>query len=148
MKKTGIINSQLIGELTRMRHRDKILICDMGFPVPEGKTLVDVSLVAGLPTVDQVLKAICNEILIEDIVVPIRFEEFYPEFFAELEEKFANHEFSRMLVKDMIERAYDRDVKLFIRTGEQRPMGNILLSSASGATNFEKLNVVFDNVLN
>ena len=34
-----------------MRHMDKIVICDAGFPVPEGKTLVDVSLVAGLPTV-------------------------------------------------------------------------------------------------
>lgn len=147
MKKTGIINSQLMGELTRMRHRDKIMICDAGFPVPEGKTLVDVSLVAGLPTVDQVLKAVCNEILIEDIVVPNRFEEFYPEFFEELKTKFANHEFIRMPVKDMVERAYDRDVKLFIRTGENRPMGNILLSSASAATDFKKLEVVFENVL-
>ena len=146
MKKTGIINSQLIGELTRMRHRDKIMICDAGFPVPEGKTLVDVSLVAGLPTVDQVLKAICNEILIEDIVIPLRFEEFYPEFFEELKAKFANHEFSQVLVKDLVERAYDKDVKLFIRTGEVRPMGNILLSSASGATDFNKLNVTFENV--
>ena len=147
MKKTGIINSQLIGELTRMRHRDKIMICDAGFPVPDGKMLVDVSLVAGLPTVDQVLKAVCNEILIEDIVVPQRFEEFYPEFFEELKRKFANHVFTQMPVREMVERAYDKDIKLFIRTGEVRPMGNILLSSASGATNFEKLNVEFDSVI-
>lgn len=147
MKKTGIINAQLMGELTRMRHRDKIMICDAGFPVPEGKTLVDVSLVAGLPTCDQVLKAICNEILIEDVVIPLRFEEFYPEFYEELKTKFANHVFTQMPVRDMVERAYDKDVKLFIRTGEVRPMGNILLSSASGATDFNKLNVVFDSVL-
>ena len=67
MKKTGIFNAQLIYELTKMRHMDKIVICDAGFPVPEGRTLVDVSLVAGLPTVDQVFKAICNEILIESL---------------------------------------------------------------------------------
>ena len=34
MKKRGIFNAQLIEELTKMRHTDRIVICDAGFPVP------------------------------------------------------------------------------------------------------------------
>ncbi len=148
MKKTGILNAQLIGELTKMRHTDKIMLCDAGFPVPEGKTLVDVSLVAGLPTLEQVFKAVCNDILIESIVVPVGFERIRPAFFEEIKAKFVNHEITQVPGTDLFDRVYDRDVKLFIRTGEVMPAGNMLLSSATGVPRvFDKLNVTFEDVI-
>lgn len=147
MKKTGILNAELIGELTRMRHTDKIVICDAGFPVPAGKTLVDVSLTANLPTVPQVFKAICNEILIESLTFPDGLKVVRPDFYRELREKFVNHEFSEITTPEFFERVYDRDVKLFIRTGDVQPCGNMLLSSASGVPRvFDKYNVVFDEI--
>lgn len=148
MKKTGILNARLVGELAKMRHTDKIVICDAGFPVPEGKTLVDVSLVAGLPVVDQVFKALCNEILIEAITVPEGFKVVRPDFYRELKEKFQNHEWNEITSPDFFERVYERDVKLFIRTGDVQPCGNMLLSSASGVPRvFDQYNVCFENVI-
>ena len=148
MKKTGILNAQLMCELTQMRHTDKIMICDVGFPVPAGKTLVDVSLVAGLPTVEQVFRAVCNEILIESITLPEGFTKVHETFYAELTERFQNHRFAELKTQEFFDRAYEKDVKLFIRTGDVRPCGNLLLSSASGVPMvFDKYNVVFDSVL-
>ena len=148
MKKTGILNAELMYELTRMRHTDKIVICDAGFPVPEGKKLVDLSLVAGLPTVSQVFKAICNEIVIESIPLPTGFDRVRGDFYQELKAKFLNHEFTEMPSQEMFKRVYDPDVKLFIRTGDVQPCGNMLLSSASGVPRaVPKWDVSFDSVI-
>lgn len=148
MKKTGIINAQLIYELTKMRHTDKFMICDVGFPIPEGKTVVDLSLVPGFPTVDQVFKAIANDILIESIILYKGFGNIRPKFVEELKSKFVNHEITEMAGTDMFQRAYEPDVKLFIRTGENRPGGNMIVTSASGVPKvFDKYNAEYDNVL-
>ena len=148
MKKTGIFNAQLIYELTKMRHMDKIVICDAGFPVPEGRTLVDVSLVAGLPTVDQVFKAICNEILIESLYFSEGVKVVRKDFYDQIKAKFVNHEITEVPTPAFFERVKEDDVKLFIRTGDVKPCGNIMMSSASGVPKvFDKLNVVFDDVI-
>ena len=36
MKKNGLLNAELMGELTKLRHQDKFVICDIGFPIPKG----------------------------------------------------------------------------------------------------------------
>lgn len=148
MKKTGILNAELIYHLSLMRHTDKIMICDAGFPVPEGKTLVDVSLVAGLPTVEQVFKAVCNDLLIESITVAEGFKKIHTQLAAEIVNKFQNQEINEVQSPQMFVLAYEKDVKLFIRTGDVKPCGNMLLSSASGVPRvFDSLNVCFENVI-
>ena len=148
MKKRGIFNAQLIEELTKMRHTDRIVICDAGFPVPEGKTFVDVSLTAELPTVEQVFRLICNEILIEGLTFSEGLKVVRPEFYQMLKERFAEHTFEEITSPAFFERVYERDVKLFIRTGDVRPCGNIMLTSASAVPRvFDKYNVEFDNVI-
>lgn len=147
MKKRGILNSELLYELTKMRHTDKFVICDAGFPVPEGKKLVDISLVAGIPSVEQVFKAVCNEIMIEAITVPEGFKKIHSALFEEIQQKFTNHEISETTSPELFERVYDKDVKLFIRTGDVRPCGNMMLTSASGVPRvFDKYNVDFETV--
>lgn len=147
MKKGGILNAQLMCELTKMRHTDKIMICDVGFPVPAGKTLVDVSLVPGVPTIDLVFKAVCNEILIESITLPEGFTRVHSDLYQQITDRFRNHRISELDSDAFFQRAYEQDVKLFIRTGDMRPCGNMLLSSASGVPMvFDKYNVVFDDV--
>lgn len=34
MKRSGILNEQLMKELTGLGHFDGFVICDMGFPIP------------------------------------------------------------------------------------------------------------------
>ena len=65
MKKSGIINAELMKALTLARHGHMITICDAGFPIPKGEDIIDLSLTAGIPSFFDTLKAVLNEIIVE-----------------------------------------------------------------------------------
>lgn len=140
MKKSGILNAQLLCELTRLRHKDKLVICDTGFPIPAGSNIVDISLVAGLPDFPQTLKAVVNELIFEDYVVFSVMQEKNPEYYRLLTGLFQAQTHSEVSMDEFITLA--KDAKLFIRTGELKPASNLLLTSASGtAAAVERFNV-------
>lgn len=146
MKKSGLLNAELMGELTKLRHQDKFVICDIGFPIPKGAKVVDVSLVEGLPTFQQVLKAVLNEVIVEDYMIFDFMKECNPEYYSFLKENLVNQTSSEVSMPEFV-RASEA-AKLFIRTGEPRPASNILLTSATGVRFMnEKLNIDFDSVI-
>ena len=146
MKKTGLLNAELMGELTKLRHLDKLVICDIGFPIPKGSNTVDVSLVEGLPSFLQVLKAVLNEVIVEDYVIFDFMKQYNAEYYAFLKENLKNQSSSEVTMEQFIEAS--KEAKLFIRTGEPKPASNILLTSATGVRFMnEKLDVRFESVL-
>ena len=68
MRKSGILNAKLQEAVTELRHGDGLVIVDQGFPIPKGCYTIDLSLVTGIPTFKQVLKALLDE---------MRFCEYY-----------------------------------------------------------------------
>jgi D-ribose pyranase len=58
MLKTGLLNPHLLSLLARVRHTNALVIADRGFPFWPGVETVDLSLIDGVPTVLQVLKAL------------------------------------------------------------------------------------------
>ena len=58
MLKTGILNPAINNLLSRVRHTNTLVIADRGFPYWPLIETVDISLVDGIPTVLDVLKAI------------------------------------------------------------------------------------------
>lgn len=58
MLKTGILNPTLNSLLSRVRHTNRLVIADRGFPFWPQLETVDLSLVDDIPTVLQVLRAI------------------------------------------------------------------------------------------
>ena len=58
MLKTGILNPQINSLLSRVRHTNTLVIADRGFPFWPGIETVDISLVDGVPTVLDVLRAL------------------------------------------------------------------------------------------
>lgn len=146
MKKNGMLNAQLLGELTKLRHQDQLVICDIGFPIPKGSNVVDVSLVEGLPTFLQVLKAVLNEIIVEDYVIFDFMKQYNEEYYSFLKENLKNQTCSEVSMEAFVEAS--KAAKLFIRTGEPKPASNILLTSATGVRFMnEKLDVRFDTVI-
>lgn len=146
MKKTGILNAELAGELTKLRHLDRLVICDAGFPIPKGAASVDISLVAGIPTFMQTLKAVLNEMIVEEYMIFDFMKEYNTEYYEELRNVLINQKSSEVSMEDFIEAS--KEAKLFIRTGELLPASNILLVSASGVEQACKaLDVSFDTVL-
>jgi D-ribose pyranase len=58
MLKTGILNPQINSLLSRVRHTNTLVIADRGFPFWPQVETVDISLVDGIPSVLDVLRAI------------------------------------------------------------------------------------------
>ncbi len=58
MLKSGILNPHVLSLVARIRHTNVLVIADWAFPSWPGLETVDVSLVAGVPTVLQVLHAL------------------------------------------------------------------------------------------
>jgi len=58
MLRSGILNPAILSLVARVRHTNAIVIADRGFPFWPGIETVDISLVDGLPTVNQVLQAL------------------------------------------------------------------------------------------
>lgn len=130
MKKKGILNAELMCELTKLRHLDELVICDVGFPIPTGAKMVDVSLVAGIPTFAQTLKAVLNELIVEEYVIFDIMEQYNEANYNLVKSLLKRQKGSEVSMPDFIKRG--QNVKLYIRTGETMPASNILLVSASG----------------
>ena len=64
MLKTGILNPQIQSLLARVRHTNTLVIADRGFPFWPAVETVDISLVADVPTVLAVLRAIRQNFVI------------------------------------------------------------------------------------
>lgn len=130
MKKGGILNAALMYQLTALRHGDKMVICDAGYPIPKDAVVIDISLVAGVPDVMTVLEAVLNEIIVEECSVSSSMKERNPEYYHRLWEIFRVQNFQELEGKDFSR--YACDAKFFIRTAELKPYSNIILVSASG----------------
>jgi D-ribose pyranase len=124
MKRSGVLNSALAGELARLGHTDQVLICDAGMPVPRGaESVVDLAFVAGIPSFPDVLTGVLCELVVEGAVAATEVKDGNPRVYSLLNAVLAQvsyvpHEELKKL---------SSGVKLVIRTGEATPFANVLL---------------------
>jgi D-ribose pyranase len=124
MKRSGVLNSALAGELARLGHTDQVLICDAGMPVPRSaESVVDLAFVAGIPSFSDVLAGVLAELVVEDAVAATEVKDGNPRVYSLLNAVLAQvsyvpHEELKKLLGG---------VKLVIRTGEATPFANVLL---------------------
>ncbi len=130
MKKGGMLNAQLLCELTKLRHTDEFLIIDVGFPIPKGATYVDLALTDGIPSFLQTIKAVLDELVVEEAVLFEEIKEWNPEMNNKLAKIFSKQPLHHVPTAAFVERA--QKAKLFIRTAEFSPYCNLILVSASG----------------
>jgi D-ribose pyranase len=64
MLKSGILNPQINSLLSRVRHTNTLVIADRGFPFWPTIETVDISLIDGIPSVLEVLKAVRQNFVI------------------------------------------------------------------------------------
>jgi D-ribose pyranase len=129
MLKTGILNPQINELLSRVRHTNTLVIADRGFPFWPMIETVDISLVDGLPTVLQVLRALRPNFVIGKAWMA---EEFLKHNLPETRTAFAealrgielNHE-PHAELKHRVPQAIG-----LIRTGDTVQYANVILESA------------------
>lgn len=130
MRKNGIVNGRLMGALAGLGHTDRVVICDAGLPIPKECEVVDLALVNGIPSFLDTVKAVLNEIIVEEAAIFAPMEEANPTMFATLNEMLPKQK--KVLLGNEAFNEEVRKAKIVVRTAEFAPCCNMILYSASG----------------
>ncbi|MGP2436764.1 D-ribose pyranase [Streptomyces sp. JW3] len=122
MKKTGILNRRLAGELAGLGHGDGVLVCDVGMPVPDGPRVVDLAFRAGVPSFADVLDGLLAELVVEGATGAAEVREANPGAARLLAALPALELVPHERLKEL-----SAGARLVVRTGEARPYANVLL---------------------
>lgn len=127
MKRYGILNSHISKVLTDLGHTDMVVIADAGLPIPDGVPRIDLSLKLGVPSFEDVVDAVRDDMVIEKVIVAHEIKEnnketmsYINEVFFDTEKQFVSHEILKALTKE---------AKVVIRTGEVTPYANCILQA-------------------
>ena len=127
MKKDGILNEHINSAVSRLGHTDLLTIGDCGLPIPEGVLRIDIALVKGIPSFEDVVRALANELVVARIFIAQEMKQENPgchQFLADQFPKIEIVEIPHEELKTMLPRS-----KAVIRTGEATPYANVVLES-------------------
>lgn len=141
MKKDGIQNIALLEAIARMGHGDMILIGDVGCPFPrhEMTKCVDLALTKDIPKVEDVLKVVLDELVVESYIVTEETKEINSVHYDTFTKIISNYDnkgnalSEKTIPHDQMKDLWlngalnGKEVKTFVRTGEQSPYSYIIL---------------------
>ncbi len=125
MKKTGILNAQLIGLIAALGHKDTFMVGDAGMPIPKGVPIVDLVLCGGVPTFRQTMDAILAETEIEGYTIAEEIDAKNPELLKYIHEKLPEAEEKKIPHVEL--KKMSAECRFAVRTGEFTPYPNIIL---------------------
>lgn len=123
MRRDGLLHPHLSAALTRLGHTDTVVLADRGLPIPTGiPDVVHLEVVAGVPDLATVLTAVLDEIVVDGAVVATQ---------TPADSAWLARERERLGGVERVDheqlKAMSAQARLFVRTGESRPFGNIVL---------------------
>lgn len=125
MKKEGILNPELVSAIAKIGHTQMFLIGDAGLPTPDGVDVLDLSVSRGIPSFEQVLRAVSQELVIESYIYASECSTTNPDMektihkiLQGLPHKQVSHEEFKKLSKQ---------ARIIVRTGECSSYSNIIL---------------------
>ncbi|MDN6694560.1 MAG: D-ribose pyranase [Corynebacterium casei] len=123
MLKRGLLNPQLNEALSHLGHTDALVFADAGLPLPKDVAVVDLSITFGLPSIDDVIRAVMAELVVEGATVA---SESPAEFVSLVQEtgKLADTAVTYISHEEL--KASLTGAKLIIRTGDTTPFANVI----------------------
>lgn len=125
----GILNPAINELLCRVRHTNTLIISDRGFPTFPGVHVIDISLIADIPRVTDVLHAVRANFRSE---VATMAEEFVGAHPADVEARY-HQALEGMIIKRIPHITLKEEALKtvgIIRTGDTTRFGNVMLESA------------------
>ncbi len=132
MKSGKLLNSELSYAIASMGHGDLMIVCDAGFPIPNGAWRIDLAIVPDVPDLETVLTAISEAFIAEKVSYAAEMVENNPPLYEKVKRIFpaSSHE---PVPHDQILSEMAAKAKVIVRTGAFDPWGNILLYSGVDA---------------
>lgn len=131
MRKQGCINPEIMKTLARCGHGDKILIADGNYPLDAKSGAAEkvyLGILAGFPTVTQVLDALLCELNVEKAEVMLTEDGSTPEIFNEFSNRLNGIALDGLGRYEFYDACGEKNVRLAISTGEKRIYANLLLT--------------------
>ena len=127
MKKSALLNADISAVIAKMGHTDALAIGDCGLPIPEETKRIDIALIKDVPRFIQVLKAVLEELQVEEVILAEETKKVSPELFYEIQQAIGDIQITWISHEDLKEAL--KKCKAVIRSGEQTPYANIILKS-------------------
>lgn len=125
MKKDRILNPEILSEIAAIGHTEYCVIGDAGLPISNDVYKIDISLTKGIPSYEQTLKAVAEELVVESYIVATEMESVNPELHqktADILKGLPSKSVSHEELKELCNKA-----KFMIRTGETSSYANVVL---------------------
>jgi len=131
MLEVGLLNRELSALMARLGHMDEIIVCDAGFPIPEGVRTVDLCLARGEPGLLRVLEEIAKYFSVEKIILADEMLAASPTMAEKVKAVFGSNVALGTLGHSELKKR-SAMVKGIVRTGEFTAFSNVLIVSGSG----------------
>ncbi len=125
MKKDRILNPRIISEIAAIGHTQFFVIADAGLPIPNGVPVIDISLIKGVPTFIQTLKAVSSELVIESCVLAKELGAVNTSVKEKIEKTLKGLPMKEVPHTDF--KTLTEKATVIIRTGETSAFANIIL---------------------
>jgi D-ribose pyranase len=127
MRKSGILNHELLDAIAMLGHTDLLVVADAGLPVPPGVRRIDLAVVGGVPRFMQVLQAVLGELQIERAVIAQEMHVQSPDLHKELIAALGQTPVDEVSHEDL--KQMTQHARAVVRTGEFTPYANVVLVS-------------------
>lgn len=129
MKKTLLLHAELSHCLATLGHGDRLIIADVGLPIPPQVQRIDLAVSLGIPSLQAVLKAVLSEMQVERAIVAQ--EALVNDMLPDWYQMFIGHGLPKAVESVSHEnfKKLSQQAKAIVRTGEATPYANIMLCS-------------------
>lgn len=129
MKKSGILNTHISTLIADIGQTDMIAVVDASVPIPDETKKIDLALIKGIPTFEDTLNALLEEIEYNEVVVSMEVEEGNKEIYEYIVNKVDGKKISKLSYEQL--KLMLKKCKGVIRCGEATPYSSIIIKSAS-----------------
>ncbi|CAN5696536.1 D-ribose pyranase [soil metagenome] len=127
MKKSTLLHGELSHLVATLGHGDALVIADAGLPVPPGTRCIDLAVMRGVPSFDQVLQAVLAEMQVEHATCALEMEASSPQAAARLADRLGATPLAAVPHVDF--KRLSATARAIVRTGEFTPYANVILFS-------------------
>jgi D-ribose pyranase len=125
VKKIGILNKDISEVIAGMGHRDRLVVCDAGLPIPSTVRRIDLAIREGLPGFTETVEALLVELEIEGAIMAEELEAVSPHIYDALMDAFDGLDVEAVPHESFKE--LTREAVAIVRTGEFTPYANVIL---------------------
>ena len=130
MKKSKLLNSELSYEVAKIGHTQTMVVCDCGFPIPQGVKRIDLAVAENIPGFLETLDVLLTEMEVEKIILAEEIKTASPQMEVQILKRFPSAEVEYVQQPEF--REMSKSAECAVRTGEMTLYANLILQS--GAT--------------